>query len=52
MPETLKSKESVTYYSDTDSSSGTGGGEGFSVRRTFVETVAGFVTISEKESAI
>lgn len=42
MPETLKSKESVTYYS------GTGGGVGFSVRRAFVETVTGFVTIIER----
>lgn len=48
MPETLKSKEFVTYYSGTDSSSGTGRGVGFSVRRAFVETVTGFVTISER----
>lgn len=48
MPETFKSKESVTYYSGTDSSSSTGGGVGFSVRRAFVETVTGFVTISER----
>lgn len=44
----LKSKESVTYYSGTDSCSGTGGGVGFAVRRVFVETVTGFVTISER----
>lgn len=48
MPETIKSKESVTYYSGTDSSRGTGGGVGFSVKRAFVETVAGFVTISQR----
>lgn len=44
MPETLKSKESVTYYSGTDSSRG-----GFFCQRAFVETVTGFVTISERE---
>lgn len=52
MPETLKSKEFVTYCSGPDSNRGTGGGVGFSVRRAFVETVAGFVTISERVSNI